>query len=113
MNGIRVMFSRLWTTVTQIPRQLVGLWHSRKLKPWRAVRMEEFPDHLEPGKVYLAGEGDNIWAAAMICPCGCGEVIELNLLKQTRPCRLAIGGALARISRMKLNTGLLLATNTL
>ncbi len=86
MNGIRVMFSRLWTTVTQIPRQLVGLWHSRKLKPWRAVRMEEFPDHLEPGKVYLAGEGDNIWAAAMICPCGCGEVIELNLLKQTRPC---------------------------
>ncbi|WP_436231260.1 DUF6527 family protein [Caballeronia sp. LjRoot29] len=22
----------------------------------------------------------------MICPCGCGEVIELNLLKQARPC---------------------------
>ena len=22
----------------------------------------------------------------MICPCGCGEIIELNLLKQVRPC---------------------------
>ncbi|MGE0288414.1 MAG: DUF6527 family protein [Bradyrhizobium sp.] len=22
----------------------------------------------------------------MMCPCGCGEVIELNLLQQARPC---------------------------
>lgn len=26
-----------------------------------------------------------LWAAALLCRCGCGERIELNLLKQARP----------------------------
>jgi hypothetical protein len=41
---------------------------------------------LKPFTVYLSGEGEHLWAAAMICPCGCGDVVELNLLKQVRPC---------------------------
>jgi hypothetical protein len=48
--------------------------------------VEEFPHKLDRATVYLAGENNNLWAAAMICPCGCGDVIELNLLKQARPC---------------------------
>jgi hypothetical protein len=48
--------------------------------------VQEFPDKLDRAMVYLAGEGYNLWAAAMICPCGCGDVIELNLLKRARPC---------------------------
>jgi hypothetical protein len=52
----------------------------------RFARVDEFPDRLEKSKVYLAGEDDHLWGAAMICPCGCGETIELNLLKQARPC---------------------------
>ena len=57
-------------------------WRSRK---YRYVVTEEIPDALRTGKVYIAGEGDNVWVASMICPCGCKEVIELNLLPQARP----------------------------
>lgn len=50
------------------------------------LRVDEFPDALKPSTVYVAGEGVHIWAAAMLCPCGCGDVIELNLLRKVRPC---------------------------
>ncbi len=86
MNRITAFLLRLWSVVTYVPRQLVGLWPWGKPKLFHSVRVEEFPDTLEKAKVYLAGEGGSLWAAAMICPCGCGEVIELNLLKQARPC---------------------------
>lgn len=65
---------------------------ARKLWPWRkpprftGERVEDFPDRLRPARVYLAGEGTNLWGAALLCPCGCGETIQLNLLKQVRPC---------------------------
>lgn len=57
----------------------------KKLKPYRSVRVEEMPDTVKPLTVYLCGEGKYLWAAAMICPCGCQEVINLNLLKTVRP----------------------------
>ncbi len=50
------------------------------------LRVDEVPDALKPAIVYVAGEGVYIWAAAMVCPCGCGDVIELNLLRKVRPC---------------------------
>ena len=86
MNAIAAFLLWVWSTVTYIPRQLVALWPWRKPKLFQGTRVEEFPEKLDKAKVYLAGEGDNLWAAAMICPCGCGEVIEINLLKQARPC---------------------------
>lgn len=58
----------------------------RKQKRYRYVRVDEMPDALKPFTVYLCGEGEYLWAAAMICPCGCKEVISLNLLKAARPC---------------------------
>ena len=51
----------------------------------RYERVEEFPDPLEPSTLYVAGEEPHIWAAAMLCPCGCNDVIQLNLLKQASP----------------------------
>lgn len=52
----------------------------------RYERVNEFPELLESGTLYVAGEEPDIWAAAMLCPCGCGDAIELNLLKQASPC---------------------------
>ncbi len=86
MKGITAFFLWLWAVVTFVPRLLIALWPKPKPKLFRGIRVEDFPDQLEQAKVYLAGEGDNLWAASMICPCGCGDVIELNLLKQARPC---------------------------
>lgn len=51
----------------------------------RYERVDEFPDLLKPSTLYVAGE-EHMWAAAMLCPCGCGDVIELNLLEQASPC---------------------------
>lgn len=86
MSAIRSFARRLWTAVAHIARQAAALWPWRKPTIFRGMRVEEFPDKLDRAKVYLAGEGDNLWAAAMICPCGCGDVIKLNLLQQARPC---------------------------
>ena len=47
----------------------------------RYVAVEDFPESLEPATVYVAG----VWGAALLCPCGCGDVIELNLLGKVRP----------------------------
>jgi hypothetical protein len=57
-----------------------------KAAGYSLVPVEDFPDALKPNKVYMAGEANNYWGAAMLCPCGCGETIQLNLLKDVRPC---------------------------
>jgi hypothetical protein len=49
----------------------------------RYERLEEFP--LNPATLYVAGEQPYMWAAALLCPCGCGEVIELNLMELASP----------------------------
>ena len=45
----------------------------------------EFPDTLEPKCVYLVGDDSVPWFAALLCPCGCGALISLSLLKDDRP----------------------------
>ena len=47
--------------------------------------VEEFPRKLKPFTLYVAGEQQHFLAAAMLCPCGCGDAIELNLLQQASP----------------------------
>jgi len=47
--------------------------------------VEDLPDQARSDVLYIAGEGGNVWAAAMICPCGCRDLIQLNLLQSVRP----------------------------
>lgn len=86
MNSVIAFALWLWTAVTFLPRRLAAAWPWRKPRLYRGASVEEFPDRFEREKIYLAGEGNNLWGAAMVCPCGCGAVIELNLLTQVRPC---------------------------
>ncbi len=86
MNAIANFLSWLRSTAANVAQLAASFWPWRKPKLFRVIRVEEFPDNLKKTKVYLAGEDENLWAAAMVCPCGCGDVIELNLLKQARPC---------------------------
>jgi hypothetical protein len=85
MSWLLSVLSSLWMRVTLPLRRLLAR-PSRKRTPFKYQIVDEFPEHLGPNRVYLAGEGQNLWAAAMICPCGCGQRIELNLLKAARPC---------------------------
>lgn len=55
------------------------------LRPrWRTVFVESdvLPDALPRRRLIVAQEGEELWSAGMICPCGCGETIELGLFPE-------------------------------
>lgn len=56
-----------------------------KPSPYGTIQVEELPSKLRQKTVYLVGEGRHKWIAAMICPCGCGGIIQLNLMPRERP----------------------------
>jgi Family of unknown function (DUF6527) len=41
---------------------------------------------LNPKTLYVVTEDGMAWQAALICPCGCGAQLDLNLLPDERPC---------------------------
>lgn len=57
-------------------------------KGYELISIEDAPEenNFENQKVYWVGRPDNKWCAAFICPCGCKEVIYLNLLPKGSPC---------------------------
>ena len=50
-----------------------------------AIRFEELPDTLERNKLYVIGEHDFLWFAAILCPCGCDEILYMGLMPDQRP----------------------------
>jgi len=60
----------------------------RKAAQYRPVIVKELPTHLEQQTVYIVGEGRYRWFAALLCPCGCNEIIYLNLRADSHPCWL-------------------------
>jgi Family of unknown function (DUF6527) len=55
--------------------------------PYRTLVVEEFlPKQLGRRTFYVVQEDGYREQAAMICPCGCGRVLHMNLLPDERPC---------------------------
>ena len=52
---------------------------------YKTVLCDELPDNLEKRSLYLVGEDNTYWLAALICPCGCGDIIQLTLDIAGRP----------------------------
>jgi hypothetical protein len=52
---------------------------------YEVVRLAEIPDKLKVSCVYIIGENGNIWTIGFVCPCGCGDTIQLNALISVRP----------------------------
>jgi hypothetical protein len=50
-----------------------------------AIRVSDLPDKLDSGRVYLVGENGHLWSAALKCPGGCGNALEINLVPDMRP----------------------------
>jgi hypothetical protein len=57
----------------------------RRERPLKTQLVEELPDRLDRHTVYVAGENGHLWFVAMICPCGCGEILHMSLLPDARP----------------------------
>jgi len=72
--------------IASLPAQWIEQRKRPKVQLYHYEHVEELPDLLQAHTLYLAGENGYFWAAAMLCPCGCGDAIELNLLKKARPC---------------------------
>ena len=47
--------------------------------------VEDLPDAVAGGQLYVVGEGGYTWCAAMVCPCSCGETLQMSLLLEGRP----------------------------
>lgn len=84
MNPILTVLLAAWAWFVSAPSRLFNRLFRRQVI-WLFEHVEDFPDEPAPGRVYLAGDAGEFWGAAMTCPCGCGETIELNLLPQVRP----------------------------
>jgi hypothetical protein len=60
-------------------------WFARPVRPLHTVHVEELPDRLDPKNVYVLGEGKHVWFVAMLCPCGCKQVLQVSLLPDAKP----------------------------
>jgi hypothetical protein len=64
----------------------------RRIKDWwtpvRRVRIaagDVLPSEMPSKDLVLVKYGGEDWSVGFLCPCGCGESIELALLKEVRP----------------------------
>lgn len=54
-------------------------------KRFTFARVEDLPEILREGVVYLVGDTPEPWSASLICPCGCGATISLSLMPHDKP----------------------------
>jgi len=47
--------------------------------------IDELPDKLDSDVIYVLGEDWHLWSVAMLCPCGCGEVLHMSLHNEGLP----------------------------
>lgn len=51
----------------------------------RVVESDVAPQTLGDREIVILQEGGEDWSAALRCPCGCGDIIELALILEARP----------------------------
>ena len=67
----------------ELRARLKHFWSRIRALFWQKyhfVVVDEEPETLRSGIVYVVGTGAKPWAAALKCPCGCREIVWLNLL---------------------------------
>ena len=77
-------------SVTALLRWIINFfsWLKRLLnRSYRSCLVNgELPDKLRPKRVYIVEEDGYREHASMVCPCGCQQVLHMNLLPDERPC---------------------------
>jgi hypothetical protein len=68
-------------------RWLRKLWKSVGKQPpqFTSRRVERCPPVPEPNIVYVIGDDECSWGAALVCPCGCRAIIQLSLATDASP----------------------------
>lgn len=67
---------------------------------WTAefVESDILPDCIPEHRVVVAREDGELWSAGMMCPCGCGDVVELALFAEAEERWRIRVGARGRVS---------------
>lgn len=88
INRIKNLFSNLLIFLKRNPAtKKDNPLPSKKLyrKYYSYSSLDEIPEEVHENVIYHVGEGKFKWLLVFKCPCGCREVIQLNLLKEARP----------------------------
>jgi hypothetical protein len=67
----------------KLKRFIYGLFERifvRRQRRFYIERHIEEPEKIKLFSVYVVGEEGYEWIAVFICPCGCGQIVRLNLL---------------------------------
>lgn len=72
MSAIIQFFKQFWRTL--FPE-----------RPYLTEFLEELPDVPREKVLYILGENGHLWKAAMMCPCGCKEILQMSLHQEGRP----------------------------
>jgi hypothetical protein len=66
---------------------LAQAWRNWRDPPYATlVVVAQLPATLAPRTLYIVEEDGFQEQAAMVCPCGCGKTLHMNLLTDERPC---------------------------
>lgn len=71
-----------------LPLKAIWYWFARLIqRRYKTVTVEELPaEGLKDRAIYLVKEDGFKEQVAMICPCGCGSALHMNLIPDERPC---------------------------
>lgn len=80
-------FLRLGNWLIAIGRTAARVWSDWRNPPYRTQVVTEYlPKSLAQRTLYLVQDDGYLEQAAMLCPCGCGRILHMNLLPDERPC---------------------------
>jgi hypothetical protein len=92
-------------------RRWIAEWlreHRAEPVRFRIQKVDHIPLNLLPDLIYVIGDDECNWLAAIRCPCGCDELIQLSLVRDARPSwRVAVerGGAATLLPSVWRTTG--------
>lgn len=52
---------------------------------WKSFRVDDLPGQPRRQCIYLVVEDGQVWQVAMVCPCGCGALIQLCAVPESSP----------------------------
>ena len=72
-----LFLQRLWSWVVHS--------HDGMRGRYGVVAVGDLPETLVAKRLYAVSEGGQCWLAALSCPCGCGDTIQLPMIEGQRP----------------------------
>ena len=83
MSYLVLLWQALVALCVKARREVLSLFGREQL--YRVKRVDDEPRAPLPSVLYVIEDAGQSWAAAMACPGGCGQVLHMNLIPDTKP----------------------------